>query len=266
LPEYTGIRSCLHFIAQLFEGGLGAMLVPKKIVYFSGCFANYYDPEIGRSLVGLMKRNGVNVILPSTKCCGMPQMANGNLKGATKNFLFNISLLAQAASPGYDIITTCPSCNMMLRKEGPPFFDTEEARFVSAHAYDACEYLVRLHRSGELNVKFGRLPIRVFYHNPCHLKVQNIQAAVTLMRLIPGVQIAGIGTSCCGMGGSYGMKKQNYERSTKIAQKIWADVNQTRSDTVVTDCGGCGLQIQAGTGIKVSHPVTILNSSQLERR
>jgi glycerol-3-phosphate dehydrogenase subunit C len=242
------------------------MLVSKKIVYFSGCFANYYGPEIGKSFVELMRRNSIDVILPRTRCCGMPQMANGNRNGASRNFLFNVSRLALAASPGHDIITTCPSCNMMLRKEGLGFFDTEEARFVSAHIYDACEYLVKLSRSGELNLKFGRWPARVFYHNPCHLKVQNIQAAVTLMRMVPGIEITGVGMSCCGMGGSYGMKKQNYERSVEIGRRVWSDVRQARPDVVVTDCGGCGLQIQAGTGMKAMHPVKILNDSQLERR
>jgi glycerol-3-phosphate dehydrogenase subunit C len=240
--------------------------MPRKIVYFSGCFANYYSPGTGRSLVELMKRNDIDVILPPARCCGMPQMANSNLKGAKRNFLFNVSHLAREASPGYDIITTCPSCNMMLRKEGMTFFDTEESRFVSAHVYDACEYLLILHRSGELNTKFGRWPAQVFYHNPCHLKVQGIRAAVPLMQLVPGIHITGIGESCCGMGGSYGMKKQNYDRSRKIAQKIWTDINQVQPDAVATDCGGCGLQIQAGSGMKAIHPVTILNNSQLERR
>ncbi len=77
-----------------------------------------------------MEKNGFEVIVPDTKCCGMPQMANSNLSGARKNFDFNVKTLAKAARPGYDILTTCPeSCNMMLRREGLPFFDSKEARF-----------------------------------------------------------------------------------------------------------------------------------------
>ena len=241
------------------------MGVDRKIIYFAGCFANYYNPGIAASLAAVFERNGIEVIFPATRCCGMPQMANGNIKGAGKNFLLNVSRLAEAAASGYDILTTCPSCNMMLRTEGLPFFDSEEARFVSRRVYDACEYLLNLYRSGGFKGTFGSLPLRIYYHNPCHLKVQNIDAAVTLMQMVPRLQLAGVNTACCGMGGSYGMKSQNYRRSIGIAEKVWADVRQARPDIVVTDCGGCGLQINAGTGVQVMHPVIILNYAQTKQ-
>ncbi|MBI5441838.1 MAG: hypothetical protein HY900_11585 [Deltaproteobacteria bacterium] len=233
----------------------------RHIVYFTGCFADYYGPEIGRSFVEVMERNGLRAIVPETKCCGMPQMANSNLEGARKNFEANVRALAEAAAPGHDVLTTCPSCNLMLRREGLPFFDGPEARFVSERVYDACEYLSRLHRSGRLNTDFGPLDVRVFYHNPCHLKVQEIRDAVDLLGLIPGLELAGANTACCGMGGSYGMKKQNYDRSVAIAGKVWAEVRASRADVVVTDCGGCGLQVQAGTGAVVRHPLALLNEA-----
>jgi glycerol-3-phosphate dehydrogenase subunit C len=235
--------------------------VTKKIVYYTGCFADYYGPDIGKSFVEVMEKNGFEVIVPDTKCCGMPQMANSNLSGAKKNFDFNVKALAKAAQPGYDILSTCPSCNMMLRREGLPFFDSEEARFVSKNVYDACEYLLRLHGQGKLNTNFGELRLRVYYHNPCHLRVQNLTAAVDLMKMVPGIEVVGVNLNCCGMGGSYGMKIQNFERSQEIASKVWNEVKTANVDVVVTDCGGCGLQVQAGTGAKIMHPLMVLNQS-----
>lgn len=245
-----------------------------KVVYFTGCFANYYAPETGQALVAVMEKNGFEVLVPEQKCCGMPMMANGNRQGAEKNFRFIVQSLAQAASPGYDIITTCPSCNMMLRKDGLPFFDGEDARFVSRRVYDAGEYLLNLHRQGRLNTDFGPLsiqkplqasiqkPLRVFYHNPCHLQVQNItREPLALLKLMPGLQITGVNTNCCGMGGSYGLKKVHFERSANIAQKVWQEVKAAQADVVATECGGCGLQIQAGTGMKIMHPMVLLNQA-----
>lgn len=234
----------------------------EKIIYFAGCFANYYDPEIGKALIEVMERNGIEVVVPEQKCCGMPMMANSNVKGAAKNFNYDVKSLARAASPGYDIITTCPSCNLMLRKEGLPFFDSEEARFVSSHVYDAGEYLLRLYNQGRLDTHFREIPLKVFYHNPCHLKVQNItKEPVALLKLIPGLEVSRVNTSCCGMGGSYGMKKENYGLSVEIARKVWEEVKSTEEDRVVTECGGCSLQIEAGTGIKGVHPIILLNEA-----
>lgn len=234
----------------------------EKIVYFTGCFANYYDPDVGKAFIAVMRRNGIDVLIPKQKCCGMPMMANSNLKGAIKNARYNVESLAQAASPGYDIVTTCSSCNLMLRREGLPFFDSEEARFVSNHTYDATEYLLKLHREGRLNTDFGELPLKLLYHNPCHLKVQNLtKEPVALLELIPGLVVSKVSTDCCGMGGSYGMKKDNFDLSLEIAQKVWNEANAAEVDRAVTECGGCKLQIEAGTGLTVVHPIVLVNEA-----
>jgi Fe-S oxidoreductase len=253
------MRRCPVSTARHSGIGTGEVAVADKVIYFTGCFANYYQPDTGKALVAVMEKNGIEVIVPEQKCCGMPMMANGNRQGAKRNFDFIAQSLARAAAPGYDVVTTCPSCTMMLRKDGPAFFDSADARFIAAHVYDAGQYLLTLRQQGRLNLDFGRMPLRVFYHNPCHLKVQNITAtAPALLQLIPGLQLAGTNTSCCGMGGSYGLKTTNYERSRDIAGKVWSEVKSTGADVVATECGGCGLQIEAGTGMKILHPLVIL--------
>ena len=234
----------------------------EKTVYYPGCFSNYYDPEIGKALINVMERNGIDVLIHEQTCCGMPMMANSNMKGAAKKFKKAVTSLARTASPGHAIITTCPSCNFMLKQEGPHFFDSKEARFVSNRIYDASEYLLHLHSQGRLNTNFGHMPLKVFYHNPCHLKVQNItEGPVTLIKMIPGLEVITVNTNCCGMGGSYGMKKANYELSVEIAQKVWEDVKASGVDTIVTECGGCGLQIEAGTGMRAKHPIVLLHEA-----
>jgi glycerol-3-phosphate dehydrogenase subunit C len=234
----------------------------EKVVYFHGCFTNYYNPDVGKALVSILKKNDIEIIVPEQKCCGMPMMANGAMEGAKKNFNFNIDHLAEAAAPGYPILTNCPSCNMMLKREGLPFFDSEKARFVSEHLIDAGEYLYNLHLQGRLNTNFREMPLKVFYHNACHFKVQNIlEKPIALLKLIPGLEIVGVNTNCCGMGGSYGMKKINHKRSVEIAQKLWDGIKATDAEVAATECGGCGLQISAGTGMRVVHPLVLLNDA-----
>ena len=233
-----------------------------KVIYFSGCWANYYGPEIGKALVGVMKKNGFQVVVPEQKCCGMPMMANSNLKGAEKNFNFIMKSLYEAAHPDHDVLTTCPSCNMMLRKEGRKFFESPEAEWVSEHIFDADEYLLKLHKEGRLNTDFRPVPLKVFYHNPCHLKVQGLtQVPLDLLKLVPGVEVVGTNYYCCGLSGSYGMKKANYDRSVVIAQHVWDEAKKSGAEAVVTECGGCGLRIQSGTGLKIVHPMVLLSQA-----
>jgi len=236
--------------------------VSREIVFFSGCWANYYAPEIGMAFVRVMEKNGFRILVPEQKCCGMPMMANGNNKGAENNFRFNVKSLYRAAFPTRPIITTCPSCNMMLRREGQKFFDSEEARWVSEHIVDADEFIVRLHRQGKLDTHFRMMPLKVFYQNPCHLKVQGLtKEPLELLKLIPGIEIAGVNYYCCGLSGSYGMKKGNYSRSIAIAQKVWEEAKKSGAEAAVTECGGCGLRIQSGTDLKILHPMVILSQA-----
>jgi glycerol-3-phosphate dehydrogenase subunit C len=237
--------------------------VTERIVYFSGCYANYYDPEIGEAFVEVMEANGIEVLVAEQKCCGMPMMANGNLEGAKKNFNEIVRSLSGMAAPGLDIITTCPSCNLMLKKEGLPFFDREEARFVAGRIFNVTEYLVRLLRRGRLDVRFRETPLKVLYHNPCHLKVQGVRReTVELLELIPGIGVSNVLDNCCGMGGSYGMKAAHYDLSAKIARKLWRDIEDAEVDRVVTECGTCMLQIEARQETKKAvHPIVLMNDA-----
>jgi glycerol-3-phosphate dehydrogenase subunit C len=249
----------LPFTAGPSKVGLEEVLVSHEIVFFSGCWANYYAPEIGMAFVRVMEKNGFRTLLPWQKCCGMPMMANGNIRGAERNFRFNVKSLYKAAFPNRPIITTCPSCNIMLRREGQKFFASKEGSWVSEHIVDADEFIVRLHREGKLDTHFQKMSLKVFYQNPCHLKVQGlIKEPLDLLKLILGTEIAGINYYCCGLSGSYGMKKANYDRSIEIAQKVWKEAKKSRAEAVVTECGGCGLMIQGGTGLKIFHPMVIL--------
>ncbi len=235
----------------------------EKVVYFSGCYANYFDPQIGVAFVEVMETNGIEVLVAEQKCCGIPMMSNGDVEGAKKNFNEIVRFLSHMAAPGLDIITTCPSCNLMLKKEGLPFFDSEEARFVSSRVFDAPEYLVRLFRQGKLDTRFRETPLEVMYHNPCHLKVQGIRKeTVTLLGLIPGIGVSKVVDSCCGMAGSYGMKAAHYDMSVRIARKLWGEVEVADVDRVVTECGTCMLQIEACQKAKKAvHPIVLMNDA-----
>ena len=235
----------------------------EKVVYFAGCYANYFDPQIGVALVEVMETNGIEVLVAEPKCCGIPMMSNGDIEGAKKNFNEIVQFLSDMAAPGLDIITTCPSCNLMLKKEGLPFFDSEEARFVSSRVLNAPEYLVRLLRQGRLDTMFGQTPLKVLYHNPCHLKVQGIRKEpVALLELIPGIRVCKVVDSCCGMGGSYGMKAAHYDLSVKIARKLWGEIEDAEVDAVATECGTCMLQIEARQDTKKAvHPIVLINDA-----
>src|SRR3972149_7186857 len=176
----------------------------KKVAYFSGCFADYYYPEVGEATVAVMKKNGVEIVVPPEVSCGLPMMAKGNLKDAIGNMQHNAAVLGKLVADGYAVITTCSSCGLFLKRDSPHFLHTPEAELVSDNLYHFSEYLLKLHERGELNTKFHRMDQTIFYHPPSHMRVQqNGQPSVKLLQLIPGLVVKYVSELCCGQSGAY---------------------------------------------------------------
>jgi glycerol-3-phosphate dehydrogenase subunit C len=241
-------------------GGLsGDLISTKKVAYFTGCFADYYYPEVGEATMAVMKRNGIEIVVPDQVCCGLPMMAKGNRKDAFRNMKQNAEELARLVADGYSVITTCSSCGLFLKRDSPHFIDTAEAHLISDHLYHFSEYLLKLHEMGELDTRFRRVDQTVFYHTPCHMRVQQIgHPSAKLLELIPGTVVKHISELCCGQSGAYGYEKKNYKLSREIAAGLFEEIKQHPADRIVDDCGGCRLQIQSGTNTPVDHPVIVL--------
>jgi len=238
------------------------LVANKKVAYFSGCFANYYYPQVGEATAKVFLKNGVEMVVPDQVCCGLPMIAKGNTRGAYKNMAYNTRVLHWLVSDGYALVTTCSSCSLFLKQDYPRLLGTEAAKQVSENLYHITEYLLKLHEIGQLNTDFQPVSQTVFYHTPCHLRAQEIDSpTVKMLRLIPGITVKKIGEVCCGQSGAYGYEKTNFELSQAIGSKLFREIEENPTDRIVTDCGGCKLQIEVGTGRKVVHPIILIKEA-----
>jgi len=231
------------------------------VVYFSGCAANYVDPDVGRAAVRVLERNSLVVSYPRQRCCGMPQLAHGKLKGAEDRARFNVASLARA--PG-DIVTACTSCALMLKHYYPRLLGTAEAEAVSSRTYDLGEYLVLLQEKGLLDTDFQAISGTFLYHAPCHLKSLGaglVERRLRLLGQIPGISIAQVDRGCCGFAGGFGVIRQNRALSLQIGTGLLEALRQTTGCRAVTECPGCKLQIEGEAGIPVIHPVQLLQQA-----
>jgi glycerol-3-phosphate dehydrogenase subunit C len=79
--------------------------------------------------------------------------------------------------------------------------------------------------------------------------------------MIPGLELVRIEDSCCGIAGTFGMKKENFDLSMEIGSRLFSEIERASPDFVLSGCGTCQLQINQGTGVHVIHPITLLNRS-----
>jgi len=88
-----------------------------KVALFSGCFTDYYDPQVGIAAVQVLEHNGVEIIYPKQHCCGIPMLADGSVDQALKNFQYNVQMLAPLVEQGYDVVMLSTPCSMTFRQE-----------------------------------------------------------------------------------------------------------------------------------------------------
>ncbi|MBT9176066.1 MAG: Anaerobic glycerol-3-phosphate dehydrogenase subunit C [Firmicutes bacterium] len=231
-----------------------------RVAYFVGCFADRCNPQLAQTLVKILEQNGIEVIVPEQKCCGLPQLAYGRTQDFHQNARFNLKVLSQAVREGYHVVTACTSCALVLKKEYPHFLPTEEAKLVAQRSFEICEYLLMLRNEGKLILDLKELSLRVAYKVPCHAIAQGTQqAGLRLVDLVPGLTRVEIQDNCCGIGGTFGFKHESFDISMKIGERLFREIEKAKVDRVITTCPTCKLQIEQGTGIQTIHPLELLS-------
>jgi glycerol-3-phosphate dehydrogenase subunit C len=135
---------------------------------------------------------------------------------------------------------------------------------VAENTYDLGEYLLDLHRAGELKTTFGELSGRMVYYPPCHLREQNIgRPYQELLNLLPGADLEAVDGSlyCCGMAGIMGFKRDFHETSIHLGNRLMAKIKELNPERLVTDCLSCRLQFNQLLPYRVQHPVEILKKA-----
>jgi len=231
------------------------------VVYFHGCGTNYYEPLVGEMVVAVLEHNGFRVIVPPQDCCGLPLQSNGNFPAARTYVRRLVANLAPLAHAGLPIVSNSTSCGLMLKREAREILgvEDEDLAAVSRSTFDLCEFLLRLHQRGELRTDFDSLPLTVPYHAPCQQRGHGIgKPALDLLALVPDLHVIELEVDCCGIAGTYGLKKEKYGISMAVGQRLFSDIAATGADVTACDSETCRWQIAHGAGVTAVHPIELL--------
>jgi len=265
MVEYsTGIDSRRNF--PQFSSRLNHLSAKaeKKIVLWTGCSAQYNDTEGElKNSIEILEKLGYEVILPEWKCCNVAKITYGNIDSARPDIHYNVDVLLPYVEKDIPIVFTSASCGYAFMHEYSQFIkgNGNLDKIINA-SVDIHDFLYSLYLDGEFADSFKPVNTRIVYHDPCHLKSQNNKYGVKdLLKIIPGLEIAEIDDSCCGIAGTFGMKKENFDLSMKIGSKLFTEIETAKPEMVLSGCGTCQIQINQGTGLEVIHPITLLNKS-----
>lgn len=231
------------------------------VSFFHGSYVNYNNPQLGQDLVKILNAMGYGVhLLDEEHSCGMTLMMNNQMRKAISNGRKNMRAIRKSVlEEGRKVIATSSTVAYTLREEYPHLFDLDNAD-VRDQIETATRFIYRLVDEGKAKLAFKRdYLMHVGYHTPCHMERLGWgMYSIALLRLIPGVDLVVLPSECCGMGGTYGYKRENYETSQKIGEKLFSDIREANVHSVATDCETCKWQIEMSIHAKVMHPISIL--------
>ncbi len=231
--------------------------VKHRVLFFAGCATNYIFPETGKDTVKVLRRLKTEVIIPKEQaCCGMPVLVHGDIETAKELAVRNVQVLR-----GYlekekvdNVITICASCGSALKVEyplilrGTPYEKIAEE--LSEKVMDINVFLNKLVEKEELYLSLDSVeaPLRVYYHDPCHLKnsLKVFSEPREVLKKIKGVLLVGEREDggCCGSGGSYYLTHQ--KTAQKILKEKMIHINKLSPDLIVTSCPACIMQLKKG--------------------
>ncbi len=234
------------------------------IGFFLGCVMSLIFSDASRATIKLLTLLGYRVITPKNQvCCGAPNMLAGDLEGLKTAARKNVELFG-----GVDldfIVTDCGGCGAELKKYGHHLNDSSSASF-SGKVRDISQVLAM--HADALKLLLRPLPLKVTYHDPCHIAhCQGIRREPReLLKLVPGLEYRELenADACCGSGGTYNIEKP--EMADLILRRKLDTIRATGADVVVTGNPGCLLQLKKGLidhlpQVKIMHLTELLAQS-----
>jgi glycolate oxidase iron-sulfur subunit len=236
-----------------------------RVALFLGCVADAMFPDTNAATARVLQENGCEVVVPRGQvCCGAIHYHSGVEAPALALAKKNMDVFDETGADA--IIVNAAGCGAMLKDYAhivPEESHDRAVDFVSK-VRDISEFLVAL---GPIAPR-GRLPMKVAYHDACHLcHGQQIRSQPrALLAMIPGVELVPLDESeiCCGAAGTYNLTQP--EMSERLGRRKMDRIEATGAEMVVTGNVGCIMQIarkikERGSAIEIAHPVDLLDQS-----
>ena len=241
----------------------------QSVNWFPGCAARYLDPDSLDACRSLSKMYGVKLNYPeSLTCCGLADRVAGDSRGARKKARQNIQIFEETDGP---VVVSCASCLAQLLYYPKLFAGDnswqQRAEKLASRLVEFSTFFQEYEREKNADPQLPSSTIRVFYHQPCHLRHGDAPAdhSVAYLQRNRNIEILDLhdGQRCCGQGGLFHVAHPDISGSIRDA--LVRDVLELQPDVITTNCSGCLMQWQqglavAGSDIRVLHIAQLLET------
>jgi len=218
-----------------------------KVSLFITCLVDQFFPEVGMSVVSVLRKLGVEVDFPAEQtCCGQPAFNSGFSSEARELAKRFIGIFEKSEY----VVAPSGSCSSMVRVFYPELFrdDPEwhkRAESLASRTYEFTEFLVNVLKVEDVGAAYHG---KVALHQSCHLlRELNVRTEPQcLLRGVKGIELVELdrAEACCGFGGMFSIKYPHISGS--ILQDKIDSVKKSGAEVVVASDVGCLMHIAGG--------------------
>jgi L-lactate dehydrogenase complex protein LldE len=238
-----------------------------KVSLFITCLVDQFFPQVGASLVAVLKRLGCEVYFPARQtCCGQPAF-NSGYKAEARDLA---ERFINIFDDGEYVVSPSGSCASMVKVFYPDLFKHDFAKQqraiqLASRVYEFTDFLVNVLGVEDVGARYEG---RVALHQSCHLlRELNVRSEPSrLLRAVKGIEVVELERAemCCGFGGLFSVKYPHI--SGGIMQEKIDTISKSGADVVVASDMGCLMHIGGGLSrqrlaVKTMHIAELLSKS-----
>ena len=241
----------------------------RRVGLLLGCVQRVFFNEVNAATVRVLAAEGCEVVIPPSQgCCGALTLHAGmedDAAGMARRFIDAFEAEAAAVDT---IVINAAGCGSTLKEYGHLLRDdpryADRARALADKCRDISELLAEL----EPRTVRHPVPMRVAYHDACHLQhAQGINAEPRqVLKTIPQLDVLEIPEAglCCGSAGIYNLVEP--DTAADLGDRKAHHIASTAADAVVSSNPGCLLQIasrldRAGMPKRTLHLIELVDAS-----
>jgi len=229
-----------------------------KVSLFITCLVDQFFPDVGMSVVSVLRKLGVEVDFPGEQtCCGQPAFNSGftiDSRELAKRFIGIFENSEYVVAPS-------GSCTSMVKVFYPELFKDDpdwhkRAESLASRTYEFTEFLVNVLKVEDVGSSYHG---KVALQQSCHLlRELNVRSEPQcLLRSVKGIEVVELerAETCCGFGGLFSVKYPHISGS--ILQDKIDSVEKSGADVVVASDVGCLMHIAGGLSRQSSAATTM---------
>jgi glycolate oxidase iron-sulfur subunit len=232
-----------------------------RVAVLLGCVQRVFYPEVHRATIATLAAEGFEVLAPAAPdCCGALELHAGEEPAALARVRATIAAFA-ALGPLDHIVVNAAGCGAAMKDYGE-LLGTPEAHAFASRVRDVSELLA----SVEPQAPRGPVPLRVVYHDACHLQhAQRVRAEPrALLRAIPELElleVSGEPEVCCGSAGIYNLVQPR--AAAELGERKARHVLAAGADAVAAGNPGCAAQLDLhlralNRRLPIYHPIELV--------